>query len=257
MISKEAGADYTGYYADVDGDGSVDGVIYVDLLAKGGTSISRGDESYTIPTVTASELKDYTISEETHTENNSFGTRNIIRLANGTSGEDRFYVMALQDFTTENYNTFYWYKNAYDEEDEEGGKMSDYETTTSKNFGAGKTNTKNMKDKCELSQGDEGYYGPVDPRDIWSYVPSGWFVPSICEWWAFCSIFPMELVEVYDDDYVGVVDKYDLSAYGIGEYYWSSSQEFSGAARRTCNVVQIDTFGYSNDDNAVRLSTTF
>ena len=97
------------YYADVDGDGTVDGIIFADL-AIGGSGTWNDDSwsSYSYDAVDSSSLKEYTISETTYTDDN-FGEGYIITPASGTTGEDRFYVMALEDVDS----GYYWYYEAY------------------------------------------------------------------------------------------------------------------------------------------------
>ena len=79
-----------GYYADVDGNGTVDGIIFADF--KNGGSGSWGGTRYTISTVTG--LKEYYISKTNY--NGPFGTKNVLS-ARG-SGNARFNVMALSDY---------------------------------------------------------------------------------------------------------------------------------------------------------------
>ena len=79
-----------GYYADTDGDGTPDGIIFADF--KNGGSGSWGGYSYTISTVTG--LKEYYVSKTNY--NGPFGTRNVLT-AKG-NGNARFNVMALSDY---------------------------------------------------------------------------------------------------------------------------------------------------------------
>ena len=79
-----------GYYADVDGNGTVDGIIFADF--KNGGSGSWGGTYYTISTVTG--LKEYYVSKTNY--NGPFGTKNVLS-ARG-SGNARFNVMALSDY---------------------------------------------------------------------------------------------------------------------------------------------------------------
>ena len=79
-----------GYYADVDGNGTVDGIIFEDF--KKGGSGSWGGTNYTISTVTG--LKEYYVSKTNY--NGPFGTKNVLS-ARG-SGNPRFNVMALSDY---------------------------------------------------------------------------------------------------------------------------------------------------------------
>ena len=88
-----------GYYADTDGDGTPDGIIFADF--KKGGSGSWGGTNYTISTVTG--LKEYYVSKTNY--NGPFGTKNVLS-ARG-SGNARFNVMALSDYnnsTTYNFS---------------------------------------------------------------------------------------------------------------------------------------------------------
>ena len=90
-----------GYYADTDGDGTPDGIIFADF--KNGGSGSWGGTNYTISTVTG--LKEYYISQTNY--NDPFGTKNVLS-ARG-SGNSRFNVMALSDY---NNSSTYAFANA-------------------------------------------------------------------------------------------------------------------------------------------------
>ena len=203
-ISKNTS--YVGYYADIDADGKVDGVIYADL-AKGDNVEKKwnndSDSKYTIPTVTEG-LKDYYISQTNYKANEGFGTKDVIS-PTGT-GKDRFYIMALKDIT-KNGPLYDWYNAAY-------GKMRDYATTTSGDFGKGKSNTTTMISKWNLEK-----YGDKDKdsshKDMWGQIQeevnNGWFVPSRAEWSAFGGELGITLS--------------NYGKFGLNDdYYWSSSQ---------------------------------
>ena len=225
---------YVGYYADIEGDGTVDGVIYADL-AVGNTGDGQWTDSsgnYTIPTKT--NLKDYYIIQEEYTDD--FETKPVLAPVKGTSEkEDRFYVMALDDFDT---STHYWYKNA-------NGKMSDYYKTTSGDFGKGKDNTDAMIKKWISA--DNGGYGAQDKNDMWGLiqekVKDGWFVPSRGEWSAFA-----EELKITGTNYVNCK---------LSDWYWSSSQlnTYSAYGAFFSNGYIIS--GYVYGSYYVRLSTTF
>ena len=90
---------YVGYYADVDGDGTVDGIIFADLLHGktgqwGDGKLADGNETYTIPTIESTKVKSYKISQKDYT-NQLGGTAKILTQAG--EGENRFYVLALSD----------------------------------------------------------------------------------------------------------------------------------------------------------------
>ena len=87
-----------GYYADVDGNGTVDGIIFSDF--KYGGSGSWGGTDYTISTVTG--LKEYYVSKTNY--NGPFGIKDVLS-ARG-SGNARFNVMALSDYNNSSTYTF-------------------------------------------------------------------------------------------------------------------------------------------------------
>ena len=225
---------YVGYYADIEGDGTVDGVVYADLAVgnTGDGQWTNSDGNYTIPTKT--NLKDYYIIQEEYIDD--FGTKPVLAPVKGNSEkEDRFYVMSLDDFDT---STHYWYKNAYD-------NMSDYSTATSGDFGKGKENTDAMIKKWNLA--DNGGYGAQDANDMWGLiqekVKDGWFVPSRGEWSAFA-----EELKITNKNYVN---------YKLSDWSWSSSQRTTYSAYSAYFSGGYIDFLNVFDFNYVRLSTTF
>ena len=227
--------EYVGYYADFEGDGSIEGIIYADLAQgkSGQWRNSNGTYSY----ATETGLKDYYISKTNYA--GDFGTKDVITALDGSVGKERFYVMALEDFNDGNGPYYTWYAAA-------NGQMDDYATATSTDFGAGKTNTATMIAKWNASD-----YGPQNDnenyKDMWgaiqSEVEEGWFVPSMSEWVAFGGN-----LNITKDNYVN----HNLSA-----WYWSSSQYTA------YNAWGADfNFGYMGNGivgnfNCVRLSATF
>ena len=87
-----------GYYADVDGNGTVDGIIFADF--KYGGSGSWEGTDYTISTATG--LKEYYVSKTNY--NGPFGIKDVLS-ARG-SGNARFKVMALSDYNNSKVYTF-------------------------------------------------------------------------------------------------------------------------------------------------------
>ena len=220
---------YVGYYADIEGDGTVDGIIYADL-AKGNTGDGQwtdSDGNYTIPVKT--NLKDYYISKESYTDD--FGTKDVITPVEGQSGKnDRFYIMALDDIDG---STHYWYYSAY-------GKMS-IDTDTA--FGTGKTNTQTM-----ISQWNSNKYSPQNNNDMWKLIQTqaskGWFVPSKEEWSAF-------------GEELGITSS-NYSEKKLSGWCWSSSQDSTNhawSAYFDSGCMSYDTVSYNG--NYVRLSATF
>ena len=94
-----------GYYADVDGNGTVDGIIFEDFKIGGNGSWGTGIymRRYTIPNI--SSTKSYYISQTNY--NGPFGTKKV--LTPSSSGNERFYIMALNDY---NNGATYSFSNA-------------------------------------------------------------------------------------------------------------------------------------------------
>ena len=218
---------YVGYYADIDGDGTVDGVIYADLAVGGSGQWSNSDGNFSYEAITG--VKDYTISQANYS--GDFGENGVLK-ATG-SGKDRFYVMALSDIDT---NTYTWYTNAY------SNGISDYNTITSESFGSGKTNTATM-----IAKWNSSAYGNQADTDMWKVIQTqvnkGWFVPSKEEWSAFA-----QNLSIYSTNYVN---------HKLSDYCWSSSLDYENDAwfaRFDSGYVGILSIDY---DHYVRLSATF
>lgn len=197
IISKSDA--YVGYYADIEGDGTVDGIIYADL-AKGNTKSGNWggfSKAYNIPVVEG--VKDYYISQTNY--NGKFGSKDVLSPV-GT-GKERFYVMALTDIDKKQNGAEYtWYKSITT-------SMTDYATTTSTNFGKGKENTNAM-----IAKWNSNGYGEQSTSDLWGIIKTsvakGWFVPSMEEWTAFAG----ELE----------ITKGNYENKGLSVWCWSSSQ---------------------------------
>ena len=237
-ISKKQS--FVGYYADTNGDGTVDGIIFADLAVGGsgtwnpsGESWANSTGTYSYGTIPADELKDYVISEDKYS--GKFGEKPIVKAVG--NGKDRFYVMALENIDS---STYTWYANAYNNGN---GLMTDYASTTSPNFGAGKANTATM-----INKWNNQAYGPQNTRDgykdLWGKVSAGsWFVPSKMEW----ATFAGELG----------VTKANYSSLGLSGWYWSSSQCSSAyvwVAHFSGGCVDFDG---AHGSLYVRLATTF
>ena len=176
-------------YADVDGNGSVDGVIYADL-AVGGSGTGLG-QRYTI--TKGSNFKKYKVTQESYS--GSFGTGKVIAPISGSSGNERFYVMALSDVDSDRYQ--FW-----------SGSTS---VVTSTDFGTGESNTAAMKAK-----GSTGMWGISAVQSGTWNGSSGWYVPSAVEWVAFAG-----QLNITTSNY---------SSVGLSNLYWSSSQYNAGNA---------------------------
>ena len=242
-ISKNTS--YVGYYADIEPDGKVDGVIYADL-AKGDNVEKKWNNNpnskYTIPTVTEG-LKDYYISKTNYKANEGFGTKDVIS-PTGT-GKDRFYIMALTDIDGKRNGTYYdWYNAAY-------GQMSDYATTTSEDFEKGKSNTTTM-----ISKWNATAYGAKNNcsahKDMWGQIQekvnNGWFVPSRAEWLAFGGELGIS-EDSSNEKYYG--------NFGLSNSYWSSSQSSAHGAWFANFYLGSMGFNTVSGNYYVRLSATF
>ena len=255
---------YVGYYADIDNDGDVDGIIYADMIVGNTKSGRWNNDDWSDYNVTkiedATTVKDYVVSSKTYEGQTTAGIYNykpkedaegfgekqvLVPATNSTGTKDRFYVMALENFKTTDYETFYWYKSAY-------GKLKDIIATSAKDFGEGKAKT--IK---EINRWNATGYGTQDPRDLWGVIQNKiekkeeggtvvdckWFIPSKSEWSAF-------------GEELGITTS-NYPNKGLSDWYWSSSQLNTGDA-------YLDFFGngyVGNDrvdfDYYVRLSTTF
>ena len=192
--------------------------------------------------------------------------KEIISIKPESVGKERFYVMALEDFTIGSFETgngecsygrdcplgtYYWYKNAW-------AKMD--AADTSKNFGTGYTNTgKIIEIWNKNGTGTGSYSGAMqDDHDMWKYIQSeyenGWYIPSRGEWAAFADYFEITSncsTEDCEDD-----GNYD-DIYGLFNQYWSSSQ---GGAYYAWIVFFYYGHMYDQkvkDNSYVRLGVTF
>ena len=189
---------YVGYYADIDGDGTVDGVIYADLAVGGSGEWNDRDGDFSYEAITG--VKDYTISQANYS--GDFGDNGVLKAMG--SGKDRFYVMALEDIDS---NIYTWYENAA------SSGISDYNTITSESFGSGKTNTATM-----IAKWNSSAYGNQADTDMWKVIQTqvnkGWFVPSREEWSAFAKNLS--------------IDKVNYVNHNLSVCYWSSSLRSKG-----------------------------
>ena len=239
------------YYADFEGDGVADGIIFADLAVGNRGDGQWTDEwgNYTIPKETG--LKQYQVINESYTEA-KFGnkTGKLIAPIEGSSGKDRFYVMALEDIDG---NTHTWWANA-------SGKLdSSYNINTSTNDFAvagaeptGLVNTRRMMEcyekeeinGTEIKQGTNDMWGLIEEK-----VADGWFVPSKSEWAAFGG----EVLE--PNDITITTSNYD--DYGLGLYCWSSSQRNTSYAYFASIYYDYINASLVGGSLSVRLATTF
>ena len=158
----------------------------------------------------------------------------------GTSGNERFYVMSLEDINPE--TRYCWYDEAY-------GKLDKTVATSENDFGRGIENTEYVNEKWNdpsLPWGAHNDNSSYD--DMWEVIQEeiadGWFVPSKSEWSAFGAAF-------------GITSSNYSNTYGLSNTYWSSSQDITyGAYRANFNGGNISSF-YVYGSYCVRLATTF
>ena len=255
---EQSSTSYVGYYADTDGDGAADGIIYADL-AVGGSETTRIWGNYKYEKVTDG-LKSYTVSSTGYTGLNGEWTQPVVSVKKESTGSDRFYVMALEDI---NQGTYYsWYYNA-------GGKLDNTVDCDANDFGQGRSNTETMVEEWNSAK-----YGAPHKNDLWgivqgktvddngnittdetkNYVSKGWFVPSKGELSAFTDMILKKIGVMYD--------KYKV--YGFGGMYWTSAisitqNGYSYAYEYSFPDGRIGQYDvrFGTDCCNVRLSTTF
>jgi len=231
-----AAQSYVGYYADINGDNTVDGIIYADFAT--GSSGEWGTEGLGKYTVAKKEnLDKYYIIKGEHQES-GFPAKPVIAPVNKKAINDRFYVMALSDFTDGTNTKFSWYTNALVDN---VGLMTDFESATSADFETGRANSITMIDKI--------YGNGLVDGDIWkqarSKITEGWFVPSNAEWSAFVVNLGITAAE--------------RSNYALNDTYWTSTQ-YNSCTACLADFVDIDEIGAfwgPFTQYSIRLSTTF
>ena len=153
-----------------------------------------------------------------------FGTGQVIAPVSGSSGNERFYVMALENAASGTYQ--FW---------SSGGTS----VVTSTDFGTGESNTAAMKAKS----GSSSYLWGISAVQSGTWNGSGgWYVPSRGEWAAFA-----DQLDITTSNY---------SSKGLSFYYWSSSQHSTYRAWRANFLIGGFDYGV-DDDTYVRLGTTF
>lgn len=271
--STEKADSYVGYYADIDNDGKVDGIIYADMIVGNTKSGRWNNDGYSVYDVTKIEdvttVKDYVVSSKIYEgqtiagrykANDGFGEKEVLVPArNSTGTEDRFYIMSLENFKTADYETFYWYYNAL-------GKLDRGIAKSTIDFGEGKENTIKMLNDWNNNTATYGAQTIASSGkariDLWGAIQDNqyelvqtaqdskkWFVPSKSEWCAFG-----EELEIKTRGY---------AICGLGGWYWSSSQGKSVYGYHFGYLANFYNGGMSCDYNsvnvvcAVRLSATF
>ena len=229
------------YYADINDDGTVDGVIFADLAVGGsGQYGTNGHGTYRIPK--EDDLKSYYIKSENYTDDSFKKSGKVIAPMeeNDESKNDRFYVMALNDI---DFSSHYWYYNAYNNL----SSSFNVSSTTNDFVAAGEEPTGRVNTRRMIASWNSSQYGAQNTRDMWGLiqdeVEEGWFVPAKSEWAAFGVAF-----DVTSSNYL---------TFGLSDYYWSSSQNsVSNIHSMYFNHGYIGTT-YVNNGNFVRLATTF
>jgi len=246
-ISKES--PFIGYYADLDDDGTVDGIIYADLAFDGNGQWTNGqwtnsDGAYSYSAKDKTTLNDYYISQEEEYQYKSFKSKPVIAPINKDNNEanDRFYVIALKDFTTPEYTWFYFYKNAVDENYNGLMDPSDTELEFRSDYCVGRKNTNTMISIWDKNGGEGGYARATqDNQDIWKHIKGyieteaeeyrNWFIPSRAEWGAFGKFATDQgLTSNTWDDAGNMTEGNYNTNYGLSCEYWSSSQNDAGSA---------------------------
>ena len=176
----------------------------------------NGYGTYEIPK--ENNLKSYYIKNDNYTDDSFKKSGKVIAPMEGTSGNERFYVMALEDI---NPGTRYcWYDAA------SGSLEGPFIGTSENDFATagaekptGRTNTERMiriwKAEDWGVQDDNDTYD-----DMWGgiqeEVANGWFAPSKSEWAAFGAAFN--------------ITSSTYQNFGLSPCYWSSSQYNTYAA---------------------------
>ena len=271
-IAKSTENSYVGYYADINNDGDVDGIIYADMVV-GNTKSGRWNNDdwsdYNVTTIAdVTTVKDYVVSTKIYEgqtvagkynykpkeDAEGFGEKEVLVPAtNSTGTKDRFYVMALEDFTNNSKNRFYWYYNA-------GGKLDRTTKSSAIDFGEGKQKTIDMINDWNNNTTKYGEQTTAssgkDYIDLWGAIQDGqynivstasdskkWFIPSKSEWSAFG-----EELGITQGNYANK---------GLSDCYWSSSQSTTDSAYSAYFDIGCIGGGYVNGGGYVRLSTTF
>lgn len=184
-----------GKYIDINGDGIPEGIIFIDLVADKEKQLKYDNKMYKIPTIKEKDnIKEYvTGGKFSHKLN---GEQEMLMPI--FDGENRFYIMALEDIDK---HWCHWYANVSD--------MKDFAITTAMDFGLGQLNTTAMIEKW-----NNKVYGNQDSFDIWNMikkqVENGWFVPSTIEW----KVFRNQLN----------ITRINYEEKALKVRYWSSSQ---------------------------------
>lgn len=205
-----------GYYADIDDDGDVDGIIYADL-AYGRQGDGQWDSLTRYDVPIKSNLGQYYIREEKATFD-GFGERPIVAPLDVESKEERFFVMALEDLDE---SLHYWFWNAY-------GKLKEelnVKASVIEELGKGKEYSEYWKGEYEAGRyGGSFLNGSFTNmwglEELKTKINEGWFVPSRTEW----NTFGGEICENSELN----INADNRENFNINLFYWSSTQDDTG-----------------------------
>ena len=228
----ETESPYIGCYADIDGSGTIDGIIYADL--ENGKNGNGDWGSYTVPKI--SGTKEYRVSQTDYT--GIFGTKDVISPVEGTNGYDRFYIMSLSpEGGDSNPNIYHWYYKA-------AGNI-DYDANTSTDFGTGKNNTEFMNEYYGTDDYPEASDGSYS--DVWdgisSEITNGWFLPSRDEMVAFLNEFNItsSTYPSLTDESGSMIFLTSSTVYGTG--YWACCDD--NPSSPYINSYYMQDYGYA------------
>lgn len=156
--SEEDFESCVGKYADIDGDGTIDGIIYADLAIGGSGQWINSDGSYVVGK--EENLKEYGITK--------IDGEDVVVEKENTIGNDRFYVMALDIVKAEVEDRVLFILLNLPSEGETF-------ISTQTEFGTGKSNTEIMKASNFVPTG-------LGQNLLWETIESDlnnrWFIPS-------------------------------------------------------------------------------
>ena len=179
--------------------------------------------TYTIPK--KENFKSYYIKNDNYVDEH-FGGGKVIAPIEETSGNERFYVMALKDVDTRQYM---WYHT------------NQTTTNTKYTFESGRSNTKEMLSKESKQEGT--IWKAINGKTGEKNNDPKWFIASREEWAAFGANFN--------------ITSGNYNKLGLSLVYWSSSQFETEYA--FCIDFGLDGIGIGGMTNTFygRLATTF
>lgn len=235
LLMSIADENYVGYYADVDNNGTIDGLIFFDYVQGADTTPGFLGTGVNVASKNREDLATYALK----TVN---GVDNVV--VKTGDGDDRFYVIDLANRLPQSKDgSAYWYYSAY------ANTISDYAGLTSTAFGSGKSNTETMK-----ALWDAETYGAKNNRDIFTIETGDWFIPSKDEW----SVLGSNLKKVAgSEDAYGSMNFPSGAKIGFSYDYWSSSissATYAWSAGFINGYMSISSFTKAH---YVRLASTF